>query len=118
VGGADLARGLDAVETGHAPVSDDEIRSVRDGLPEPVGPVAGFPHDLVARVAQGRGEGLADVPHVVDNHHVDLSGHRCLWPRSLGGELVAADRLALRSTAEAVRQDERQKIMVHFGDRL
>jgi membrane protein len=49
---------------------------------------------------------------------VNVVAHRRLWPRSLGGELVAADRLALRSTAEAVRQDERQKIMVHFGDRL
>jgi hypothetical protein len=29
---------------------------------------------------------------------------------------VAADRLALRNTAQAVRQDERQEIVVRFGD--
>lgn len=41
---------------------------------------------------------------------------RRLWPRSLGGELEAADRAALRRTAEAVRQDGRQEIQVRFSD--
>jgi membrane protein len=41
--------------------------------------------------------------------------HR-LWPRSLGGELEAADRVALWRTAEAVQQDERQEIQVRFSD--
>ena len=47
---------------------------------------------------------------------VNVVAHR-LWPRSLRGELVAADRLALRNTAEAVRRDERQEIGVRFGER-
>jgi membrane protein len=47
---------------------------------------------------------------------VNVVAHRRLWPRYLSGELVAADRLALRNTAQAVRQDERQEIVVRFGD--
>ena len=39
-----------------------------------------------------------------------------LWPRSLTGELEAADRAALQRTAEAMRQDERQEILVRFRD--
>ncbi len=39
-----------------------------------------------------------------------------LWPRSLTGDLEAADRAALRRTAEAMRQDERQEILVRFKD--
>jgi inner membrane protein YhjD len=39
-----------------------------------------------------------------------------LWPRSLAGDLEAADRDALRRTAEAMRQDERQEILVRFKD--
>jgi YihY family inner membrane protein len=41
---------------------------------------------------------------------------RRLWPRSLGGELTDADRAALRRHARAARQDERQEIVVRFGD--
>jgi YihY family inner membrane protein len=41
---------------------------------------------------------------------------RRLWPRSLTGDLEAADRTALRRTAEAMRQDERQEILVRFKD--
>ena len=41
---------------------------------------------------------------------------RRLWPRSLTGELEAADRSALQRTAEAMRQDERQEILVRFTD--
>ena len=41
---------------------------------------------------------------------------RRLWPRSLTGDLEAADRAALRRTAEAMRQDERQEILVRFKD--
>jgi membrane protein len=41
---------------------------------------------------------------------------RRLWPRSLTGELEAADRSALQRTAEAMRQDERQEILVRFRD--
>jgi membrane protein len=47
---------------------------------------------------------------------VNVVLRRRLWPRSLTGELAAADRMALRSTAEAVRQDERQQIAVHFSN--
>jgi membrane protein len=41
--------------------------------------------------------------------------HR-LWPRSLAGELAAADRAALSRTAQAAKQDERQEIRVRFSD--
>ena len=40
---------------------------------------------------------------------------RRLWPR-LGGELLPADREALRRAAAAARRDERQEILVRFGD--
>jgi membrane protein len=39
---------------------------------------------------------------------------RGLWPRSVSGPLAPADRLVLRSTAEAMRRDERQHITVRF----
>jgi YihY family inner membrane protein len=39
---------------------------------------------------------------------------RRLWPRSIGGELTAADRSALLRHARAARQDERQEIVVTF----
>jgi YihY family inner membrane protein len=39
-----------------------------------------------------------------------------IWPRSLTGELEAADRLAMRRAAEAVRQDPRQEVIVRFVD--
>jgi membrane protein len=41
---------------------------------------------------------------------------RALWPRSMGETLAPADRLALRSAAQAVRRDERQHITVRFDD--
>jgi hypothetical protein len=47
---------------------------------------------------------------------VNVVAHRRLWPRSLTGELVAADRLAPRNTAEAVRQDKRQEIVIRVGE--
>ena len=47
---------------------------------------------------------------------VNVVRARRLWPRSLTGELQAADRSALQRTAEAVRQDERQEILVRFDD--
>ena len=47
---------------------------------------------------------------------VNVVLRRRLWPRSLTGELEAADRSALRRTAKAMRQDERQEIVVHFRD--
>jgi membrane protein len=47
---------------------------------------------------------------------VNVVLRRRLWPRSLTGELEPADRSALRRTAEAVRQDERQEILVRFSD--
>jgi membrane protein len=47
---------------------------------------------------------------------VNVVRARRLWPRSLTGALQAADRSALRRTAEAVRQDERQEILVSFDD--
>jgi membrane protein len=40
---------------------------------------------------------------------------RGLWPRSVSGPLVRADRLALRAAAEAVQRDERQHIAVRFA---
>jgi hypothetical protein len=40
--------------------------------------------------------------------------HRRLWPRSLTGALERADREPLRSSAEAVRQDRRQEVLVRF----
>jgi membrane protein len=48
---------------------------------------------------------------------VNVVLRRRLWPRSLTGELEVADRSALRRTAEAMRQDERQEILVRFTDR-
>jgi membrane protein len=42
--------------------------------------------------------------------------HRRLWPRSLAGELEPADRLELRRSAVACRQDARQQIAVSFSD--
>ena len=47
---------------------------------------------------------------------VNVVRHHRLWPRSLAGELAAADRAALGRAAEAVRQDERQEIQVRFGN--
>jgi membrane protein len=47
---------------------------------------------------------------------VNVVLRRRLWPRSLTGELEAADRSALQRAAEAVRQDERQEILVRFSD--
>jgi membrane protein len=47
---------------------------------------------------------------------VNVVLRRRLWPRSLTGELEAADRSALQRAAEAVRQDERQEIFVRFSD--
>lgn len=41
---------------------------------------------------------------------------RRLWPRSLTGPLVPADRVALQRSAEAARRDERQEILVRFSD--
>ena len=40
---------------------------------------------------------------------------RRLWPRSLTGELLAADRQALRDSARAAQLDPRQHIAVRFG---
>ncbi len=39
---------------------------------------------------------------------------RRLWPRSLTGELLEADRQALRSSAQAAQRDPRQQIAVTF----
>jgi membrane protein len=47
---------------------------------------------------------------------VNVVLRRRLWPRSLTGELEAADRSALQRTAEAMRQDERQEILVRFSE--
>jgi membrane protein len=47
---------------------------------------------------------------------VNVVLHRRLWPRSLRGDLAAADRDALRRAAEASRQDPRQEIVVRFSD--
>jgi YihY family inner membrane protein len=47
---------------------------------------------------------------------VNVVLHRRLWPRSLTGNLEAADREALRRSAEAARQDRRQEIVVRFDD--
>jgi hypothetical protein len=47
---------------------------------------------------------------------VNVVLHRGLWPRSLAGDLTTADRAALRRSAEAVREDRRQEILVRFGD--
>jgi membrane protein len=41
---------------------------------------------------------------------------RRLWPRALAGDLLPADRSAPRRTAEAVRRDQRQEIIVRFSD--
>ena len=47
---------------------------------------------------------------------VNVVLHRRLWPRSLTGDLEPADREALRRSAEAARQDQRQEIVVRFDD--
>ncbi len=47
---------------------------------------------------------------------VNVVLHRRLWPRGLAGELAPADRLALRESADAARQDPRQEIVVRFTD--
>jgi membrane protein len=47
---------------------------------------------------------------------VNVVRHHRLWPRSLTGELTAADRAALARAAQAAQQDERQEIQVRFGD--
>jgi len=47
---------------------------------------------------------------------VNVVRARRLWPRALAGELAEADRRALRANAESARQDERQEIVVGFGD--
>ena len=41
---------------------------------------------------------------------------RGLWPRSLTGELLEADRTALRAVAQASQLDPRQNIAVRFED--
>jgi membrane protein len=41
---------------------------------------------------------------------------RRLWPRSLTGALEHADRVALRTAAQAARRDVRQTILVRFGE--
>ena len=45
---------------------------------------------------------------------VNVVLHGRLWPRSLTGELEAADRRVLRRAAEAARQDPRERIEVSF----
>ena len=42
---------------------------------------------------------------------------RRLWPRSLTGELLEADKQALRASAHAAQLDPRQRIAVRFDDR-
>ena len=42
---------------------------------------------------------------------------RRLWPRSLTGELLDADKQALRDSAHAAQLDRRQQIAVSFGQR-
>ena len=42
---------------------------------------------------------------------------RRLWPRSLTGELLEADKRALRDSAHAAQLDRRQQIAVRFGQR-
>jgi YihY family inner membrane protein len=42
---------------------------------------------------------------------------RGLWPRSLTGELLDADKQALRDSAHAAQLDPRQRIAVRFGER-
>jgi membrane protein len=41
---------------------------------------------------------------------------RGLWPRSVDGALLPADRAVLRGAAEATRQDARQHVVVRFDD--
>jgi hypothetical protein len=43
---------------------------------------------------------------------------RRLWPRSLTGELLDADRLALRASAQAAQVDPRQQIAVRFDQHV
>jgi len=40
---------------------------------------------------------------------------RRLWPRSLTGKLLEADKQALRDSARAAQRDSRQQIEVQFG---
>jgi membrane protein len=47
---------------------------------------------------------------------VNVVLRRRLWPRSITGDLEPADRSALQRTAKAMRQDERQEILVRFSD--
>jgi YihY family inner membrane protein len=47
---------------------------------------------------------------------VNVVAHLRLWPRSLTGPLLPADRLALERAALAARQDERQRIDVTFEE--
>ena len=42
---------------------------------------------------------------------------RRLWPRSLTGDLLEADKRALRASAYAAQRDRRQQIAVSFGER-
>ena len=42
---------------------------------------------------------------------------RGLWPRSLSGELLEADRQALGNSAHAAQLDPRRHIAVRFGQR-
>jgi membrane protein len=42
--------------------------------------------------------------------------HRRLWPRSLSGDLEAADREAMRRSAAAAQQDPRELITVEFAE--
>jgi membrane protein len=47
---------------------------------------------------------------------VNVVLHRRLWPRSLAGDLVPADRAAMREAAGAARRDAREEIAVRFAD--
>jgi membrane protein len=47
---------------------------------------------------------------------VNVVRHWRLWPRSVTGELEAADRRALRRIAESARMDRRQQIEVGFAE--
>jgi membrane protein len=48
---------------------------------------------------------------------INVVAARRLWPRSLaGGPLSQADRAVLRGAAEALRSDQRERIVVEFGE--
>jgi membrane protein len=47
---------------------------------------------------------------------VNVVRRRRLWPRSVTGDFAAADREALRRSAQAARHDEREEIVVRFDD--